>query len=210
MIIGPKKTGRPSLYPDARGNILKAAQTLFGECGFDAVSISQIARQAGLPKANVLYYYPNKDDLWREAVDHLWQEVTTYYFANLHPPVEVSLKGFAHFLRTYFMACRAFPAYVQIPFLEGQTDNWRSRYLADKYVRSHHMGARKFIIKLSNAGIIRPINIAVLHSLIAGGGQMVIGQSFLWRYALHESLTEAEFDQFYIESVLDIFKMPGT
>ncbi len=65
--------------------ILEAAEELFAEQGFDAVSINAIAERAGLSKANVFHHFKSKNDLYlavvRQAcaafsthIDHLGQE----------------------------------------------------------------------------------------------------------------------------------------
>ncbi|RLA12005.1 MAG: TetR/AcrR family transcriptional regulator [Gammaproteobacteria bacterium] len=44
--------------------ILDAAKQLFAEKSFDAVSINQIAKQAGVSKANVFHHFISKDELY--------------------------------------------------------------------------------------------------------------------------------------------------
>lgn len=65
-----QRIGRPPKYSDARGAIRSAGLTLFSERGFEATTVSDIAKLAGVPKANVLYYFSDKEELWKEAVDH--------------------------------------------------------------------------------------------------------------------------------------------
>ena len=44
--------------------ILQAAEAEFSRCGFKGASIREIARKAGLPKANIHYYFNNKLTLY--------------------------------------------------------------------------------------------------------------------------------------------------
>jgi len=44
--------------------ILDVAKRLFAEKGFDAVSINEIAQQAGVSKANVFHHFTSKEDLY--------------------------------------------------------------------------------------------------------------------------------------------------
>ena len=48
--------------------ILAAAESVFAERGFSGATISMIAARAGSPKANVHYYFPTKEDLYRAVV----------------------------------------------------------------------------------------------------------------------------------------------
>ena len=52
---------------DTREKLLKAAEELFVESGFDGVSISEIARKSGTTKGHLYYYFKNKEELF-EAV----------------------------------------------------------------------------------------------------------------------------------------------
>ena len=37
--------------------ILDAAEQLFSQLGYDGTSMSMVAKEAGVPKANILYYF---------------------------------------------------------------------------------------------------------------------------------------------------------
>jgi TetR/AcrR family transcriptional regulator len=45
-------------------SILDAATVLFGDQGFDAVSVASIAEKVGVCKANVFHHFPSKEDLY--------------------------------------------------------------------------------------------------------------------------------------------------
>lgn len=49
--------------PTTRQRILDAALDLFGARGVDAVSLDEIARDVGVRKQTVLYWFPSKDEL---------------------------------------------------------------------------------------------------------------------------------------------------
>lgn len=46
-------------------SIRRAAEEVFAEMGFEGASTSLIARRAGLPKANLHYYFKTKNDLYQ-------------------------------------------------------------------------------------------------------------------------------------------------
>lgn len=54
-----------------RARILHAAKAIFSEKGFDGTRIAGIAERAGLPKANVYYYFPSKEAIYRAIIDDL-------------------------------------------------------------------------------------------------------------------------------------------
>src|SRR5262245_2586060 len=58
--------GRRERRKDARpGEIVEAAIDLFGERGFGATRLEDVARRAGVSKGTVFVYFASKDDLFR-------------------------------------------------------------------------------------------------------------------------------------------------
>ena len=57
--------------------ILKAAERVFGRRGFDGATTSEIAKEAGVSKATVHYYFKTKHDLYAGVLDRIlavWSE----------------------------------------------------------------------------------------------------------------------------------------
>ena len=59
-----------SLPPDRRAAILEAALAEFAEAGFDGASYNRIIKRAGLSKGAMYYYFEDKTDLCRTALEH--------------------------------------------------------------------------------------------------------------------------------------------
>ena len=53
-----------TIYPSSEQAILDAAETLFADKGFDAVSMSAIARLANTSKPNIYHHFKNKNELY--------------------------------------------------------------------------------------------------------------------------------------------------
>jgi TetR/AcrR family transcriptional regulator len=53
--------------------ILQAAEKVFAEAGFGGATMQLIADVAGLPKANLHYYFPTKEALYRSVVENIFQ-----------------------------------------------------------------------------------------------------------------------------------------
>lgn len=51
--------------------ILKAAELVFAEAGCAGATMAVIAEKAGLPKANLHYYFGTKEDLYRAVLDNI-------------------------------------------------------------------------------------------------------------------------------------------
>lgn len=55
---------------DATGRILEAAEELFAEAGFDAVSMNAVAERAGVSKANIFHHFSSKNALYLAVMRH--------------------------------------------------------------------------------------------------------------------------------------------
>ena len=85
--------------------ILQAAEDEFVASGFKGASIRDIAHRAGLPKANVHYYFNSKVELYGAVLNHimeLWQSV----FSGLNPDDEpaAALRQFIRAKMKYVLA----------------------------------------------------------------------------------------------------------
>jgi TetR/AcrR family transcriptional regulator len=60
---------RPRRLSEA--SILAAAERVFAESGFAGASMARIAEAAGLPKANIHYYFGTKEALYREVLTNI-------------------------------------------------------------------------------------------------------------------------------------------
>ena len=75
---GKRPNGAPGrIGKRNRARILQAAEALFAERGFSGATMAAIAARAGLPKANLHYYFGTKQALYRAVLDSimaLWLE----------------------------------------------------------------------------------------------------------------------------------------
>jgi TetR/AcrR family transcriptional regulator len=78
--------------------ILDAAESVFAEAGFNGATTAEIARRAGIPKANLHYYFKTKDDLYQQVLTGI---VNTW----LHTADEITAEADpAHALAHYITA----------------------------------------------------------------------------------------------------------
>lgn len=76
VLLMPAPT-RPLKRADIRAQnemlILQAAEKVFAEAGFGGATMQLIADMAGLPKANLHYYFATKEDLYRRVVQNIFE-----------------------------------------------------------------------------------------------------------------------------------------
>jgi TetR/AcrR family transcriptional regulator len=80
-----RKFGTPPMAPATQASkrtenrqetervILSAAEKVFAESGFKGASMQKIAESAGLPKANLHYYFSTKEKLYRRVVQDIFE-----------------------------------------------------------------------------------------------------------------------------------------
>jgi TetR/AcrR family transcriptional regulator len=62
---------RPTIRAENERALLEAAERVFAEQGFAGATTSAIARVAGVPKANLHYYFSTKEGLYRAVVERV-------------------------------------------------------------------------------------------------------------------------------------------
>jgi AcrR family transcriptional regulator len=87
---------KPNL--EARGHILDCAHSLIFRDGFKGVSMDDIAKAAGLKKANLFHYYPTKEALGLAVFDYAVREVqndmASRYSSDNIDPIEMVSRMF--------------------------------------------------------------------------------------------------------------------
>lgn len=72
--------GRPKHQPDreaTRSRILRAAEAQFAERGHDAARLADIARDAGIRRPSLLYWFPSKQELYDAVISEVITELGT-------------------------------------------------------------------------------------------------------------------------------------
>jgi TetR/AcrR family transcriptional regulator len=59
--------------------ILREAETLFAQYGYEGTALESIAAAVGISRHNLLYYFPSKDALYRRVLD----ELLTHWLAGM-------------------------------------------------------------------------------------------------------------------------------
>lgn len=106
----------------SRGSILDAAERLFAERGFEAVSLQQIGDAAGLSRGTPGYFFGSKQDLYVAVLKRVFadrEEASTRAFAPVRAWCESaragSLRGpLTHAIESYMSFLLARPAFVRL------------------------------------------------------------------------------------------------
>jgi TetR/AcrR family transcriptional regulator len=121
-----------SIELPTRQRILDAALDLFGTRGVDAVSLDEIAREVGVRKQTVLYWFPSKDELVDAVLETVAAELVLLIDAAVRSSSEDPLDRVDAVVRAVFRPAVRRPALLglvremsRLP--EAQADRLRAR-----------------------------------------------------------------------------------
>ena len=98
-----------------RAAILDVALDLFGTRGFDAVSLDEIAREVGVRKQTVLYWFPSKDELLDAVLDAVAGELVVVIDAAVRAtPADDPLERIDAVVRSVFRPAVRRPAMLGV------------------------------------------------------------------------------------------------
>ena len=73
MVTQPRSMSKKDRRLESERMIMVAAEKVFAEAGFGGATMQLISDVAGLPKANLHYYFPTKEALYRRVVQDIFQ-----------------------------------------------------------------------------------------------------------------------------------------
>ncbi len=73
---------------DRKDSIIRAAEVLFAEQGYDATTMQQIAKKAGTSIGNMYFYFSNKEDVMFSLIDELSAKIWSDEFNPAQFPNE--------------------------------------------------------------------------------------------------------------------------
>jgi AcrR family transcriptional regulator len=94
----PKKDEIESGGISAKDKIMDAAENLFASKGYDAATIGEIGKLAGVNSALLYYYFANKEAILRQLMETAIQEVTRMVDERFSKIVEIDSEAFELFI----------------------------------------------------------------------------------------------------------------
>lgn len=154
-----------------RERILEAAVDLFSERSFKDATTREIAQRAGVTQPLLNYHHRSKDDLWRAAVDSLFDRLrasTEDGEADLH---EVDALTSAKLrVRQFITFSARNPQLHRIITQESKADGPRMDYLVERHVRPLYESTTALFAQLARDGAVPPIAPPHLYYILTGAG----------------------------------------
>ncbi|NTX05657.1 MULTISPECIES: TetR/AcrR family transcriptional regulator [Myxococcus] len=177
---------RPSTSPDrsgpvtprgqrTRAKLLKAAESVFGEKGYERASIADITRKGGVALGTFYVYFPDKQSIFVEVVDDLGTRLRRLIgesTAACDSRMDVEREG----LRTFFQFVRQHPNLYRVVRQAEFVD-------ADCYRRYYDRFAKGYVNGLSiamDAGEVRRMDPEALAYCLMGIADFLGMRWVLW------------------------------
>jgi AcrR family transcriptional regulator len=192
--LAAKRSDAGQIRRRNEAEILRAATLLFSRNGFQGVRIAEVAEEAGLPKANIYYYFTSKEAIYTGILRKLisgWDEALEEIRADRdpHEALEAYVRAKIDYGRSNPEESRLFAAELQSggPFL-SEDDREHMREATDKSVAI----VENWIAR----GLMKPINPRHLFIILWSSTQFYIDSDKLACDALHvDQLTDADYEE---------------
>jgi TetR/AcrR family transcriptional regulator len=154
--------------------ILDAALDLFSERSFDGASTRAIAEVAGVTQPLLNYHFARKEELWRAAVDDLFERFRTSMQRRVSGLRGVDDVTIAKLMVRHFVEFSAAnPQLHRIIMQESKHAGSRLDWLVETHVRPLYERAVTLFERLAGSGELEPVAAAHLYYLLTGAGATV-------------------------------------
>lgn len=157
-----------------RSSIIQAAAELFGQLGFEGTSIGAIAERAGVKKSLAQYHFENKEILWRETVQHVWQQRSSAlprYLddislndSNTADPDQMIRDLCQRLLKFTF----DHPEWVKIMFQEASTPGPRLDWMVEEFIKSDYADGKAMIELAQSRNMLPKVDAMDLLHILSG------------------------------------------
>ena len=121
---------------DTRDALLRTAITAFSEKGFDGISVRQLEEGAGVKRGLVAYHFSDKEQLWRAAVEQVFNALREDFLGRVVTLGDVAPTEAARaMVRAFVRYSAAHPQLNRLMMQECTSDSWRVACLVDDYIR---------------------------------------------------------------------------
>ncbi|MCK5874194.1 MAG: hypothetical protein CVV18_06195 [Gammaproteobacteria bacterium HGW-Gammaproteobacteria-8] len=137
MINKSRGPGRPAADATAvsRDAVLRAAFGVFIDLEYDAATMRELARAAGVSAALLNHLFGSKEALWFEAVDAVYGPLHRQQMSALMAQSDVrESAGIKQTLKTLLLGLLAEPGLLGFLYREGEQQNRRGAYLRKTYL----------------------------------------------------------------------------
>ena len=179
-----------------RTALLDAALAEFAAHGFEGASTRAIAAAAGTHQPQINYHFDSKDELWREAVDHLFARLDQAVGRYLHDESSAidDRTRFAGLIRAFVRAAAELPELNRIMVQEATIDSDRLRWIVERHTRPRFEQLIANWRRLRAAGEVPDVDEVVLYYSLVGAASLASVNAPEARLLGHDTLSSSFID----------------
>lgn len=156
-----------------QARVLDAALRFFGEVGYEAASLRQIAEHAGVSHGVVRLHYGSKEELWKHAVRYLFERQRNEILAHYNPERALNnpREALEQILRAYVEYSSRHPEHIRIMVRESISGGERLDWIAQNFVQRLHQQLEVLLKAAVREGILPDQPLVSLLYLMVGAAQ---------------------------------------
>lgn len=185
-----------------RDRILAAALEVFAQRGFDGARVRDIAERAGANLGLLTYYFTDKQQLWRAAVDSAFAELAAEIGTVIGEESDDDLADLARIVRHFVRFVARRPAFMQLMNDEGKRDDARMRWLADTHVRPMATAMLRRVERAQARGVLPAIAPVHLYYIVLGAAGLIFSQGPECRRIAGIDPTDPDFAEAHAEAIV--------
>ncbi len=136
MPDAPRSRRQQQRAVETRSALMNTAISAFSISGYDGVSVRQLEEQAGVKRGLVAYHFSDKAQLWRAAVDRLFEELAEDLLPRVESLADVEpIEAARGFVRTFVRYSAQHPELNRLMMQESVAASWRVNYLVDQHIK---------------------------------------------------------------------------
>ncbi len=208
--VPPATRRRQARATATRTALLDAALHEFAAHGFDGASTRAIATAAGTHQPQINYHFDSKDELWKAAVDHLFDRLDRAVGEHLGDtnPGWDSRAGFAANIRAFVRAAAGLPELNRIMVQEATIDSGRLRWIVERHTRPRFDLVTDRWRRLREEGLVADIDEVVLYYSLVGAASLAYVNAPEARLLGHDTLADNFIDA-HADALVTMFLGPA-
>ena len=136
MPDAPRSRRQQQRAVETRSALMNTAISAFSISGYDGVSVRQLEEQAGVKRGLVAYHFSDKEQLWRAAVDRLFEELAVDLLPRVESLADIDpIEAARGFVRTFVRYSAEHPELNRLMMQESVAASWRVNYLVDQHIK---------------------------------------------------------------------------
>lgn len=166
----------PATLVNTRALILDSALEVFSERGFAGASTREIASRAGVTHTMITYYFATKDDLWKAAVDFLFERLAKEVSLDasiLDDSDDAILAAAREGMRNYIRYCAKHPVHHRLMIQESVSDTPRLQWAIKNHIAGNHLPGIELFKLLIARKLVPQVEPITLLYMVVGASQLI-------------------------------------